>query len=338
MKRNADIAYAVGEASQCLPPLNLTSQSRPAVRAVSVAVPATAANLGAGFDVFGLALRLYNTFSVSATTEPLSISISGTADNGSLSVGRDNLFYRSFAYLHERVGQPVPHINVQMNIEIPPGRGLGSSATAVVGGLVAANRWLGQLFSREQLLPFAIELEHGNHPDNVSPALLGGLVVCSGSKQQPLTMKVPFPADLKAVLFIPSFEMDTVGGRRLMPGQYATADVVFSTGRVALFLAAIQNRDYALLRSAMQDRLHQPYRGQMFPAMPHIIAAAVEGGAVGASLSGGGSTIIALANQRHDLIAAAMSKAAATHGVEGYSRILSVATHGAKVTMERLAR
>jgi homoserine kinase len=333
MKRNSDIAYA-SESRVCLPPMSV-SQGRAAVRAVSVAVPATSANLGAGFDVFGLALRLYNSFSVSAAAA-MSISISGAADNGRLPLTEDNLFYRSFAELFAHVGMSVPAVRIAMNIEIPAGRGLGSSATAVVGGLVAANRWLGEPYSREELLPLAIELEHGNHPDNVSPALLGGLVVCSGAKNSPLTMKVPFPADLKAVLLIPSFEMDTVGGRRLMPSQYPTGDVVFSTGHVALFLAALQSRNYTLLRTAMQDRLHQPYRSQLFPAMPDIIAAANDAGALGASLSGGGSTIIALANQRHDIIATAMCRAAAEHGVESYSSILSVATQGAKIVAERL--
>ncbi len=337
MKKGLELAYAVGDVSQYSPPNTARLGMRPPVKAVTVTVPATSANLGAGFDVFGLALRLYNTFTVSETAGAGGITINGAAKSEGISTGADNLFYRSFAALCVRAGRSVPTVNIHMNIEIPPGRGLGSSATAVVGGLLAANRWLGEPFSREDLLPTAIEFEAGNHPDNVAPALLGGLVVCAGSKEQPQAIKVPFPSDLKAVLFIPTFEMDTVRGRGLMPGQYATGDVVFSTGRVALFLAALQSRDYSRLQTAMQDRLHQPYRTALFPAMPDIIAAALAAGAVGASLSGGGSTILALANRRHDVIASAMSRAAAESGVEGSSRILNIAVGGAKVIAERAA-
>src|SRR5206468_2904690 len=146
------------------------------------------------------------------------------------------------------------------------------------GGLLAANALMGTPFGNHELLAQAVELEHGKHADNVAPALLGGLVV-NVLADRVVSLKVPFPDDLRAVLFIPDFEMDTVQGRALMPAQYSKADVLFSTSRVALFLAALSEGRYDLLRVAMEDRLHQPYRAQIFPLFPSLIEAAFDSGA-----------------------------------------------------------
>src|SRR5436853_2880568 len=192
-----------------------------------------------------------------------------------------NLFYRSFAQLFRVQGKQAPPLRIEMRLAIPPGRGLGSSATAVVGGLVAANALLGTPFTHEELLPHAVQLEQGQHADNVAPALLGGLVVNVLDGDRVVSQSVPFPDELKAVLFISEFAMDTIQGRALMPAQYAKADVVFNASRVALFLAAITERRYDMLRTGMQDRMHQPYRAQIFPAMPALIQAALDAGAHG---------------------------------------------------------
>src|SRR5207248_8141362 len=137
-----------------------------------------------------------------------------------------------------------PPLHIQMQLAIPPGRGLGSSATAVVGGLVAANALMGTPFTREQLLPYAVQLEQGQHADNVAPALLGGLVVNVISGEEVISVPMPFPEELRAVLFIPDFAMDTIQGRALMPDHYTKADVIFNTSRIALFLSAITQKRY----------------------------------------------------------------------------------------------
>jgi homoserine kinase len=201
----------------------------------------------------------------------------------------------------------------------------------VVGGLAAANAFLGDMYSKEELLPFAIELEHGQNPDNVAPALFGGLVVVGAQQGGVVHAKVPFPSDIRAVYFIPDFEMSTVEGRKLMPAQYHKADVVFNTSRIALFMAALQTKRYELLQQAMDDKLHQPTRTRIFPAMPHIIQAANQAGALGAALSGGGSTIIALANQDFEHIAQAMKAEAAKHGVAGTTKVLEIVDEGVRV-------
>jgi homoserine kinase len=303
---------------------------------VTVLTPATSANLGPGFDSLGLALQLYNRFEVEESgVDPLHPIIEVQGKLGvDLSTGPDNLFFQSFALLFERLEVPLPPVRIRMTIKIPPGCGLGSSATAVVGGLVAANEWLrllGKAVPKEELLDLAVETEAGNHPDNVAPALLGALVATTNVGGKIHAIKTPFPDALKAVIFTPSFPMDTVAGRKLLPASYPKADVTFNTGRVALLLTALQTGRYELIGDAMQDRLHQPYRQALFPAMPAIIEAAVAAGAHGASLSGGGSSLIALASSRFHEVLQAMQDTARAAGIEGTGMILRADQNGARV-------
>ncbi len=304
-------------------------RAAPAGAALRVTVPATVGNMGAGFDVLGLALNLHNEFHVTQATETL---ITGDGLPGALPTGESNLFYRAFAHLYAAVGRPAPALRVRMRQCVPAGRGLGSSATAVVGGLLAANAYLGVPFAERALLAHAVELEHGRHPDNVAPALLGGLVVNVMDGAGVLATPVPWPAELRAVLFMPEFDMDTVQGRALMPSSYSRADVVFNCSRAALFVAAIAGRHYDLLRVAMEDRLHQPYRTQLFPLLPALIAAALAGGAVGACLAGGGSSVLALATDHFAAVAAGMEATARAAGLTGHALVLDIACRGADVT------
>jgi len=303
---------------------------------VTVLTPATSANLGPGFDSLGLALQLYNRFQVEESGgDPHfpTIEVQGALGK-SLSTGADNLFFRSFALLFERRQVQLPAVRIRMFIQIPPGSGLGSSATAVVGGLMVANEFLRMqemAVSKEELLELAVEAEAGNHPDNVAPALLGGLVATTNVGGKIRAVRTPFPDALKAIIFTPSFPMDTVAGRKLLPASYSKADVTFNTGRVALLLTALQTGRYELIGEAMQDRLHQPYRQALFPAMPDIIDAAIVAGAHGASLSGGGSSLIALASSRFREVLQAMQETARAAGVEGTGAILRADQHGARI-------
>jgi homoserine kinase len=303
---------------------------------VTVLTPATSANLGPGFDSLGLALQLYNRFEVEESKgdpQNPTIEIDGIL-GAELSKGADNLFFRSFALLFERTKTNVPSVHIRMTTNIPPGCGLGSSATAVVGGLVAANEWLrpqGLSVPKEELLELAVEAEAGNHPDNVAPALLGGLVATTNMEGKIHAIKTPFPDALKAVIFTPSFPMDTIAGRKLLPASYSKADVTFNTGRVALLLTALQMGRYEVIGEAMRDRLHQPYRQALFPAMPEIIQAAIDAGAYGACLSGGGSSLIALTSSRFHDVLRAMETTARAAGIQGTGRILRADQNGARV-------
>jgi homoserine kinase len=288
--------------------------------------------MGPGFDVLGLAYTLYNDFRVRPTEGPLRIRVNDAGAD--LPTDESNLFYRAFAALCRESGRTPPPLDIRMCIRIPAGRGLGSSATAVVGGLLAADHLLGLGLSPGELLPRAVALEHGGHPDNVAPALLGGLVVNTFEGSRLHSVRVPFPEAIKAVMYMPDFAMDTIQGRALMPAAYAKADVVFNTSRVALLLAALSTGQFALLGTAMEDRMHQPYRAQLFPALPDLLAAARAGGAYGACLSGGGSTVLALAapGPASHAVAAALCRAAERAGLTGEAQILDIDRAGATIT------
>ena len=295
---------------------------------VKVSVPATSANLGSGYDVYGLALSLYNHFIVE-DSEEFAITIKGTSSN--IPRTKENLFYESFVFLFHKLKIQVPVVKIAMDLYLPQGGGLGSSATAVVGGLLAANSFLGEKYTKEELLPFAIQMERGQNPDNVAPALLGGLIIMASENGQVIHAKVPFPKAIKAIIYTPDFSMDTVTTRKLMPSDYSKEDLIFSISRVGLFLAAIETKQYNLFRIAMQDKIHQPTRTKVFSQMPTLIEAAIIHGAFGAALSGGGSSIIALADKSFEKIASALVNTGNQSGLKGKTAILTATNKGAVI-------
>ncbi|HEU5368353.1 MAG TPA: threonine synthase [Ktedonobacterales bacterium] len=315
---------------------------------ISVRVPATSANLGPGFDCLGMALSLSSTFDVEvlsvaapADYRPAITITSAWGDDPAIAaLPRDehNLFYRAFTSQLAARNRTVPAVRIQMCIGVPPGRGLGSSATAVVGGVLAADALAGTHPSgqRLDLLEAAVALEHGGHADNVAAALLGGLVVTSRDQQCDAwrAIRAPLPDGLRAVLFVPTFAMDTVAGRRLLPEGYSRADAVSNAGHVALLLSALATGDLGALGLAMQDCFHEPYRAQLFPQLPALLAAARAAGAHGACLSGGGPTILALATGQAEVVAAALTLRASELGVEGRAMIVEPELDGASVSVD----
>ena len=307
---------------------------------VTVLTPATSANLGPGFDSLGLALQLYNRFEIEESgADPQNpvIEVQG-ALGAELSTGPDNLFFRSFALLFERLQIPMPSVRIRMSINIPPGCGLGSSATAVVGGLVAANEWirmqgLGEAVAQEDLLEMAVEAEAGNHPDNVAPALLGGLVATTNLDGKIHAIKTPFPDALKAVIFTPSFPMDTVAGRKLLPASYPKADVTFNTGRVALLLTALQTGRYELIGEAMQDRLHQPYRAALVPGLEEILKLRAPG-LLGCALSGAGPSILVFFERGYESVCDLVRQIFKLNGHESETLFSDIAECGFQCSKE----
>ena len=332
---------------------------------IKVRVPATSANLGPGFDCLGLALALYSTFELeisplaggetAAEKSPIEIRSEWGPDPAihRLPTGSENLFYRSFAAHLQRRAVPCPRVvNARMTLGLPPGRGLGSSATAVVGGVLAAEAYadVSSGFCRpfshlpaerllgSELLASAVELEHGQHADNVAAALFGGFVVASRDEREQRwqVVQLPVPSDLRAVLFVPDRDMDTVAGRALLPSLYPRADTVHNIGHTALLVAALARNDLEALGSAMDDRCHQPYRTQLFPELPELLEAARHAGAYGVCLSGGGSTILALAScQRAEHIARALAAAARSLAVEGRALVVRIDRSGARYGPDR---
>jgi len=293
----------------------------------AIHVPATSANLGPGFDVLGMALGLTNTVRVEASDQ-VEVLVEGEGAD-ELPAGADNLVYRALAAVAARVGQAPPPVRLRCTNRIPLARGLGSSSAAIVAGLLAGNRLLRASLSTPDLLALATELE--GHPDNVVPALLGGVRICVRSEQGLLQTRIPLARPLQAVLFIPDLRMPTAAARRVLPTMVPLADVVYNIGRVALLVAALVSGDYALLAEATRDRLHQPARGVLFPALSALLAAALEGGAQGAFLSGAGSTILALTEAESAAVAAALEAAARREGVAGRTVITTVREEGAQI-------
>jgi homoserine kinase len=310
----------------------MSHAAQPAAR-VCVTVPATAANLGAGFDSLGLALGLFNMVEaalVGPKTRPEAVHTIEGEGAASLSCGPDNLVRRSMAAVALRAGVDLPPVAVRQVNAIPLARGLGSSSAAIVGGCVAANELLGAPLSQDELLAVAVQME--GHPDNVAPALLGGLTVCYAAEEGTGCLRLE-PADPpRAVVAIPDYEVETAKARRALPDSVPRGDAVLNVGRAAATVAALVSGEHAALRSGMEDRLHQPYRAHLVPGMDEAIAAALQAGALGACLSGSGPTILALAHGPEDAVAEAMKQALARLGVSAVTRVLDVCLQGATVT------
>jgi homoserine kinase len=296
-----------------------------APRQVHVRVPATTANLGSGFDVLGLALQLYNVFTMTITSKRgWRVSLPRRAR---LPSDARNLVFRAARALFTRVGVTPPGLHLALRMHIPLARGLGSSSSAIVGGLIAANQLTGNTVDRATLLGMAVALE--GHPDNVTPALIGGLTLSYTVGAQHHYVTLPFPNDLTLVVAIPDFELATAQARAVLPAQAARADAVFNCSRTALFVHALYSRQYALLTTAMDDRLHQPSRAALIPGMTAAIAAGYAAGACGVALSGAGPTLLAIAETAPDAVAHALRQAFAQHGVTCHTRLLYADTTGA---------
>jgi homoserine kinase len=260
---------------------------------VTVRVPATSANLGPGFDALGLALRLHNTVSIEPADSP-EIGIEG---EGERTLPRDasHLAYQAAAAVAARAAEmgSTPGIRafrITQRNAIPLARGLGSSAAAIIGGAVAANALLGRPLDQQALIDLATEIE--GHPDNVAPALLGGLVVCTRAATGVRWMRLA-PPPLKVVLAVPDYPVSTEEARRRLPARVPFPDAVFNVTRAALLVAALTGGRPDLLDEATQDRLHQPYREQLVPGLTEVFAAARRAGAYGVALSGSGPAVLA---------------------------------------------
>ena len=237
---------------------------------IRLRTPGSTSNLGPGFDALGLALTIYNRIVVRTVAGDGHRRMRITGEGaGKLPVDESNLFFRSAATAAQRAGQALPGLEVEMHNGIPLSRGLGSSSTAIVAGVYAANLLMGQPFSESALLDLATELE--GHPDNVAPCLFGGLVVCSYEDGRVESIRALPPPELRAVVAVPRFELKTEAARAALPEQVPHRDAVFNVGRACLVTAALMSGNLHALRSAMRDRLHQPYRASLVPGIGPVL-------------------------------------------------------------------
>jgi homoserine kinase len=284
---------------------------------VNVRAPATSANLGSGFDSLGLALDLWASVKVESLKGPRRQAQSVAR---LVQQGVDAVF-----------GGPAkaPNIHVEWDAAIPLARGLGASAALRAAGLLAGNALLDNLHDNATLLEMGTKLE--GHPDNMAPALFGGLQVVVHTSEGVLHLATPVPDDLRVVVFVPDFEMPTQESRRRLPQLLSREDTVFNVGRAALLVAALNGGRYDLLDEATHDRIHQPARAEIFAGLVPIMSAAKDAGAAAAYLSGGGSTVAAFVREDEERVARLMMQAAIAHGFSGRSIIARPSASGAHI-------
>ena len=276
---------------------------------VCVKVPATTANLGPGFDVFGAALSVYNEFYAETTDNGKGgqIILKGQGQK-SLPKTEKNLVWQAMKATFKVLGETkygFQNLKLRIKTGIPLSGGLGSSASAIVGGIFLANALCKDKLNKSQIARLAIKIE--GHPDNVAPAVFGGLCICAKDANQISEngglfssgeiIHLPIPK-LKVVLVVPSFELRTKRSRQILPKCIDLDDTVFNASRAALLTAAFCFGDYSLLKKGMQDKIHQPYRCKMIPAMNEVMQAALDAGAYGSYLSGSGPAIAAFCEKK----------------------------------------
>jgi homoserine kinase len=296
---------------------------------VRVRVPATSANVGPGFDVLGLALSLHNDFEL-AEADRIDVRLAG---EGAATLPRDeaSVVVRGARLVYQAAGRPFRGLAVRQVNRIPPGRGLGSSASAWLGGMLGADALLGGALGRDRVLDLAVGEE--GHPDNLAAALHGGLTVACWADGTRAAVPLPVPAGLRFALLVPHQEASTAVARAALPATYPRPDAVYNVARVALLLAAWTRDRRDLLGAAMGDRLHQPYRARaLFPWLDAVFGAARAAGALGVALSGAGPSVLAVAEGgAADAAAEAMRAALASAGHGGRALVLAADPAGARV-------
>lgn len=254
----------------------------------TVKVPATSANVGAGFDALGLAVELYNTATFELG-EGLRIE---STDGTEVPNGKDNLIWRAAAETFALCGRPVPGMHITQTNPIPMARGLGSSSACIVAGILGANALMGSPLTEREMLTLATRIE--GHPDNVAPAMLGGFVTSVLDEGQVYSVKKNISDQLAFAAFVPDFPLLTEKARAVLPKTIAHNDAVYNLSRAALATAAFCDGDYELLGVATKDAMHQSYRLPLVPGGEEVFALARELGALGVYISGAGPTIMAV--------------------------------------------
>jgi homoserine kinase len=307
-------------------------------RSFSVRVPASTSNLGAGFDSFSLALQLYLTVSAKVVAEASAkchVTSSGEGStSGLLSPTEDNLIFRAMSFAAQREGWTLPPLRIDVRNELPLGRGLGSSAAAIVAGLTLSSLICDRELSPETVLRYALELE--GHADNVAAAYYGGWVIsCVKPDGNVIVVKRPWPEDLKVIMVSPEALLKTAETRTNLPVTVQRDDAVHNLQRVALFGAAVEAGAYDLLWDAMQDRMHQPFRQSLVPGLAEALATRRQPGLVGVALSGSGPSVIALALDHLPEIGETIANSFRSHGMPATARSLEVDREGWKTTVTK---
>lgn len=259
---------------------------------VEVRVPASSANVGPGYDSFGIALTLYNSIRVSETDKGLYIRNINSKEY--IPVNDNNLVYRSVMRAFNEVGYNARGLKISQKSEIPMTRGLGSSSACIVGGLVAGNILSGRKLTSQRIFELANEIE--GHPDNVAPALFGGFCISCIDDGRLFRQTIRLDNDIKFVAMIPKYYVATRKSRGLIPDIINTQDASFNLSHAAALAVSFATRDYKNLSVYCKDRIHQQYRKSVVDDLEDIIEKSINFGALAAYLSGSGPTVIAIIN------------------------------------------
>ena len=299
---------------------------------VIVDVPSTTANLGPGFDCLGAALDLNNRFEmtrIEGNGERFELIMEGE-EGSHLRGGPENLVYRAAQRVWKAAGIEPVGLEARVRLAVPPARGLGSSATAIVAGLVGANALMNSPLPKEKLLELAIDIE--GHPDNVVPSLLGGLcITAKAASERWRVIRCEWVNSIKVVVAIPSIRLSTSEARRVMPKAVPIGDAIINLGALTLLLQGLRTGNSELIADGMNDRLHEPYRWRLIRGGQEVRAAAIKAGALGCVISGAGPSLLALCNESNGpAISHAMSNTWKNIGIESKAPMLNIQTSGSQ--------
>lgn len=297
---------------------------------VEIRVPATSANLGPGFDAFGMAFQLYNIFQVKERQDG-KLLISGVAKRYQ---NKNNLFYQAMQQIFRRVCYHPKGLTIHCDIHIPFSRGLGSSASCIAGGMLAANAISGNILSRNEVLDLAVKME--GHGDNMAAAFYGGLVVSFEQKSHTSWIKNTVSETYAFFAIIPDYSVWTGNARNILPESLSHEDAAFNVSHAVITYLALTQNQADILKIAMQDRLHQPYRKKLIRDFDLLEKKAYAHGALGVCISGSGPTVLIITEQaKKDDLSAAMKKWLASCYPDWEMILLQPDSEGARITYKK---
>lgn len=295
---------------------------------MKIRVPATSANIGSGFDSLGIALTMYNEIDIEES-DVLDIA---SLDDVEVPTTAENLIFQSACRLCEECGKPIPNgMKIRQTNVVPMARGLGSSSTCVAAGLLGANALLGNLVSRDELVNIACSIE--GHPDNTTPALLGGLTSAAVEKGRVYAVTLHVADKFRFAAFIPNFELKTSVARGVLPEKISREDAVYNLSRSALMAGSLATGNIENLHIAVQDKIHQPYRLGLIPGAGDIFDLSYEYGSFATYISGAGPTIMSIINRKDESFERVMSEQLVRRGLKDWRVvILDVDSRGAYIS------
>ena len=268
-------------------------------------------------------------FAVVDTDTKLKIIVEGE-EAYKVGLGDSNLLYRSLVQLYQHIEQIPPNLEITIKLGIPLSRGLGSSATAILGGLLGGNALAGNPLSQQEIMEMAIAIE--GHPDNVVPALMGNCVLSVADRGVWQISQIPWHQDIIPIVAIPNFELSTREARSVLPTEYSRSDAIFNISRMGLLIRGLATNNVSWLKTALADKLHQPYRQVLIKGYQEVGQAALAAGAYGMVISGAGPTLLALTHpERVEEVIKSMKETWRTMEVESQVRSLEINSSGARI-------